>query len=139
MTYTDTFDVVWSGGPLLPPRRSKPPRWWTMGGAVAFVEHDPKETERLRNATRTKRAYNKTGKHGRAPMQPPLEVTCSREEHICQTTDAASGLNTVTRFSAGPTTRGEMGSGEPNAPIDVCGSLTSGLASPDSLTVTKHE
>ncbi len=66
--YQNHFDIVWSGGPLIPPRRSKPPRWWTMGAGHALMESDPKETERLKQATRPKLAYNKTGKHGRVSV-----------------------------------------------------------------------
>lgn len=67
MKEIDNFDVVWSGGELLPPRRSKPPRWWTMGAGHALNEQDPKEAARLKEALRPKRAYHRK-QHGRVSV-----------------------------------------------------------------------
>lgn len=61
--YLEHFTIVWSGAePLLPPRRSKPPRWWTMGGHTTLVDdHDPKEIAKLKDGMRERRAYTRRG------------------------------------------------------------------------------
>lgn len=71
--YPEDYEIVWSGGPLLPPRRSKPPRWWTMGNrAVGSAEDqaaDPNEAKRLKESMRPKRQYNRK-KHGTVYHRP---------------------------------------------------------------------
>ena len=140
MRYPEDFEIIFDGGPLLPPRRSKPPRWWTMGGHVAVTEPDPTEATRLREATRPKRAYTRSGRYA-TRQQPPLEVTCIREDNLCQEQVGANGSNIGMRLSDGVTTHGETDSEEPNKPSDTCGLSTNTCTpmGPGSLISTKPE
>ena len=117
--YLDHFDIVWTGTePLLPPRRSKPPRWWTMGGNIVTTESDPKETARAKEAIRPRRAYN-------------------RKTKLCPSSPISNALSTVMPLSGGATTRGRMASVGPSEAIDVFAS--SDATSPSLATSTMRE
>ena len=74
MLYQDEFEVVWAGGPLLPPRSSRPSRIWLLG--------PPSTEDAPVTIDRPKRAYNKTnqkywGKGQRDSVRPGRVDTLS--------------------------------------------------------------
>lgn len=58
--YREQFEVVWSGGPLLPPRETPPdPLWDTIRALYADCFGEVSEVTYATKVTKTARVYNK--------------------------------------------------------------------------------